>query len=52
MFKLTTVNGRPTLALCSVLVPKTLSCSVYMEDALVHYLRNIEIRIKTKIKQT
>ena len=42
-----------TLALSSALVPQSLSYPVCMEDFLLimHYLRNIEIRIKTKIKQ-
>ena len=48
------VCGRPTLALRSALVPQTLSCSVAWKipNSYMHYLRNIEIRIKTIIKQT
>ena len=48
------VCGRPTLALSSALVPQTLSFSVCVEDSLLTNAlpRNIEIRIKTKIKQT
>ena len=48
------VCGRSTLALSSALVPQTLSFSVCVEDSLLTNAlpRNIEIRIKTKIKQT
>ena len=48
------VCGRPTLLFSSALVPQTLSFSVAWKTpkSSTHYHRKIEIKIKTKLKQT